>query len=61
MFPGAHAQTTPDAPAVILAGSGQVITYRELDAEANRVSHVFRSLGLQPGDHVALCLENHPR
>jgi len=61
MFPGAHAETTPDAPAVILAGSGQVITYRELDAEANRVSHVFRSLGLQPGDHVALCLENHPR
>ena len=61
MFPGAHAETTPDAPAVILAGSGQVITYRELDSEANRVSHVFRSLGLQPGDHVALCLENHPR
>ena len=61
MFPGAHAETTPDAPAVILAGSGQVITYRELDAEANRVSHVFRSLGLQPGDHVALCLETHPR
>jgi acyl-CoA synthetase (AMP-forming)/AMP-acid ligase II len=61
MFPGAHAETTPDSPAVILAGSGQVITYRELDAEANRASHVFRSLGLQPGDHVALCLENHPR
>ena len=49
MFPGAHAETTPDAPAVILGGSGQVITYAELDAEANRVSHVFRSLGLQPG------------
>jgi acyl-CoA synthetase (AMP-forming)/AMP-acid ligase II len=61
MFPGAHAETTPDAPAVILGGSGRVITYRELDAEANRVSHVFRSLGLRPGDHVALCLENHPR
>ncbi len=61
MFPGAHAETTPDAPAVIVAGSGRVITYAELDAEANQVSQVFRSLGLQPGDHVALCLENHPR
>jgi acyl-CoA synthetase (AMP-forming)/AMP-acid ligase II len=61
MFPGAFADTTPDKPAVVMAGSGRVITYRELDAEANRVSHLFRSLGLRPGDHVAFCLENHPR
>jgi len=61
MFPGAHAATTPDAPAVIIGETGRVVTYGELDAEANRVSHVFRSLGLRPGDHVALCLENHPR
>ena len=61
MFPGAHADTTPDKPAVVMAGSGRVVTYRELDAEANRVSHLFRSLGLRPGDHVAFCLENHPR
>src|SRR5215471_3593589 len=61
MFPGEHAATTPDRPAVIMATSGQVITYGELDAEANRVSHLFRSIGLQPGDHVAFCLENHPR
>jgi long-chain acyl-CoA synthetase len=61
MFPGAHAETTPDKPAVIMAGSGRTMTYRELDAEANQVSHLFRSLGLRPGDHVAFCLENHPR
>ncbi|HKE74685.1 MAG TPA: AMP-binding protein [Acidimicrobiales bacterium] len=61
MFPGEHATTRPDHPAVIMSGSGEVVTYRELDAEANRVARVFRSLGLQPGDHVAFCLENHPR
>jgi acyl-CoA synthetase (AMP-forming)/AMP-acid ligase II len=61
MFPGAHAQTTPDKPAVIMGTSGEVVTYRELDEAANRVSRVFRSLGLAPGDHVALCLENHPQ
>jgi long-chain acyl-CoA synthetase len=44
-----------------MGASGQVITYAELDAEANQVSHLFRSLGLRPGDHVAFCLENHPR
>jgi long-chain acyl-CoA synthetase len=61
MFPGAHAATAPDSPAVVFAGRDDVITYGELDAEANQVSHVFRSLGLRPGDHVALCLENRPR
>ena len=61
MFPGAFADTTPDKPAVVMAGTGRVITYRELDAEANQVSNLFRSLGLRPGDHVAFCVENHPR
>ncbi|HEY7069892.1 MAG TPA: AMP-binding protein, partial [Acidimicrobiales bacterium] len=61
MFPGAHVAESPDKPAVIMATGGQVITYRELDDQANQVSHLFRSLGLKPGDHVAFCLENHPR
>ncbi len=37
------------------------MTFAELDAAANRLSHLLRNAGLQPGDHVALCLENHPR
>ncbi|MFP5577045.1 MAG: AMP-binding protein [Acidimicrobiia bacterium] len=61
MYPGAHAATRPDHPAVIMAGTGQTMTYAELDEEANRLSQLFRSLGLQPGDHVAFCMENHPR
>jgi len=60
MYPGAYVDSRPDHPAVIMAGSGQVMTYRELDEEANRLSQLFRSRGLQPGDHVAFCLENHP-
>ena len=61
MFPGSFAATAPDRPAVIMATSGEVLTYAELDAEANRLSHVLRAAGLQPGDHVALCLENSAR
>ena len=61
MYPGAFAATRPDHPAVIMAGTGQTMTYAELDEEANRLSQLFRSLGLQPGDHVAFCMENHPR
>src|SRR5690606_22529389 len=60
-YPGAYAETRPDHPAVIMASDGRTITYRELDEEANRLSQLFRSLGLQPGDHVAFCMENHPR
>jgi long-chain acyl-CoA synthetase len=61
MFPGTFATTAPDRPAVIMASTGAVQTYAELDAEANRLSQLFRAAGLQPGDHIALCLENHPR
>ncbi|MEZ5379414.1 MAG: AMP-binding protein [Acidimicrobiales bacterium] len=61
MYPGAHAQTTPDKPAIIMAATGDTITYAQLDAEANRLAQLFHSLGLKPGDHVAFCMENHPR
>jgi long-chain acyl-CoA synthetase len=60
MYPGAHAQTTPDKPAVIMAGSGETVTYAELDARSNQLAHYWRSIGLGPGDHVAILSENHP-
>ena len=50
-----------DKPAVVIAETGWTQTFAELDAAANRLSRLLRSIGLQPGDHVALCLENHPR
>jgi len=61
MHPGAHAATDPGKPAYVMASTGEVVTYRELDEEANRLSHLFRDAGLQPGDHIAFCMENHPR
>ncbi|MFG2074468.1 AMP-binding protein [Nonomuraea maritima] len=60
MYPGAIAAVTPDKPAVIMAGSGRIITYRELDEESNRLAHLFRASGLRPGDHIAFMLANHP-
>jgi len=44
-----------------MASTGAVQTYGELDAGANRLSQLLYATGLRPGDHVALCLENHPR
>ncbi|WP_329259270.1 AMP-binding protein [Actinoallomurus sp. NBC_01490] len=60
MHLGHIAALTPDKPAVIMAGSGKVITFRELDEESNRLAHLLRAEGLRPGDHVAFMLENHP-
>jgi long-chain acyl-CoA synthetase len=60
VYPGAIAAATPDRPAVIMAGSGRVITFRELDEESNRLAHLLRAEGLRAGDHIALMLENHP-
>jgi acyl-CoA synthetase (AMP-forming)/AMP-acid ligase II len=57
-YPGRWAETDPGKPAVIMATSGEIVTYRELDETANRLSHWFRSLGLKAGDHVAFCMEN---
>ena len=61
MYLGAHALTHPDKLAMVMTGSGYRQTFAELDAAANRLSHLLRSAGLKPGDHVALCLENHDR
>jgi long-chain acyl-CoA synthetase len=43
-----------------MAETGETLAYGELDDHANRLSRVFRELGLSPGDHVALCMENRP-
>ena len=56
--PSHHARTHPDKIAYRMARSGETISYRELDARSNQAAHVFRSLGLGPGDHIALVMEN---
>jgi acyl-CoA synthetase (AMP-forming)/AMP-acid ligase II len=57
MHPGGQ---DPDRLAVIMGDSGETRTYGELDAAANRVSHLLREQGLAVGDHVALIVENTP-
>jgi len=61
MHPGIHAKNNPDRAAYIMAATGKVVTYRELDQESNRAANLFRSLGLRPGDNIALFAENDVR
>jgi len=58
MYPGAIAQKNPDKPAIIMADSGETMTFQELHDYAEKVANLLHAAGLQPGDHIALCLEN---
>ncbi|ODT89811.1 acyl-CoA synthetase [Phenylobacterium sp. SCN 70-31] len=60
MHPYVHAGSTPDKPAFVMAGTGQVVTYRELNDRSNQGAQLFRALGLGVGDGVAIMMENHP-
>ena len=44
-----------------MAGSGDVLTFAEFEANANRLAHLYRSVGLRRGDHVAIFMENNLR
>src|SRR5215831_6815135 len=61
MHPFIHARRTPTKPAFIMAGSGEVVTFEELDQRSNQGAQLFRSLGLKVGDVVAMCMENNAR
>ena len=59
MHPGINGPKLKDKPAIIMAGSGDVITHQELNELSNQGAQLFRSLGLKPGDSMAFMMENH--
>jgi long-chain acyl-CoA synthetase len=61
MYTGKHAQLRPLQPAFIMASTGETVTYRELEARANRLAHLFRKHGLKRLDHYAIFMENNSR
>jgi long-chain acyl-CoA synthetase len=61
MYPGIHAKNRVDQPAIIMAQSGETITYAELEARTNRLAHFLRSRGLRRLDHYAIFMENNVR
>jgi len=61
MHPSLHARTNPDKPAYIMAGSGTVVSYGQLEERSRRCAQLLRGLGLVVGDTVAICMDNNPR
>ena len=60
MFARQQAMTHPDQPAIIMASSGETVTFGEYEDRANRAAHLLRDAGLRRGDHVAVFIENSP-
>ena len=60
-YPGAHAQTRPNHPAVIIAGSNESIDYKTLNDRSNQIAQLLHRQGFRPRDHIALFMENNIR
>jgi fatty-acyl-CoA synthase len=61
MYPGTHAATDPDRPALVMARTGATVTFGELEERSLRLAHCLRAAGLEPGDVIALVCDNDPR
>jgi fatty-acyl-CoA synthase len=59
MTPGWHAHERPDAPAIVMASSGETTSFGELEERSRRFAGALRSRGLAAGEHVAILMENN--
>ena len=60
MHPSVHGAATPDKPALIVAETGEKVSFADLDRRSNRAAHLFRARGLKAGETIALFVENVP-
>jgi long-chain acyl-CoA synthetase len=58
MFPGHYAELTPSRPAVVVAETGEIITFSELESQSRRLAQALAAAGLRQGDHVAILMTN---
>jgi long-chain acyl-CoA synthetase len=61
MYTGDRHARHPDRAAFIMAGSGETVSYGELERRTNRLAHRLRAEGVQRLGHYAIFMENSPR
>ncbi len=61
LFPIDARTADPSKIAFQICETGEQVSYAELEARANQVAQLLRSLGVRPGDHVAVLMKNHRR
>ncbi|MFP6708631.1 MAG: AMP-binding protein [Alphaproteobacteria bacterium] len=58
LYLGKRAHLNPDLEAAVDTATGRRLSYREIDAGANRVANGMRGLGIKKGDRVAILMMN---
>jgi fatty-acyl-CoA synthase len=61
MYPGTYAAQAPDRIAAVMTGTGEALSYADLERRSVQLAHVLYDAGLRPGDAVALLTENSLR
>ncbi len=61
MFARQYADKNPDRTAIVMATSGEVVTYGQYEARCNQFAHFLRDAGVGQFDHVSFFMENNPR
>ena len=61
MYPGQHAAAKAGRPAIVMATTGETVTYGELKARSNRLAHLLRARGLGRLAHYSIYMENNAR
>jgi long-chain acyl-CoA synthetase len=61
MYPGRYAADAPDRLAAIMNGTGETLSYGDLERRSVQLARVLHETGLRPGDVVALLTENSLR
>jgi fatty-acyl-CoA synthase len=60
-YPGKHASHSPNKTAVVMAASGEQLSYQELENRSAQFAQMMWAQGLRPGDHIAIFADNHIR
>jgi long-chain acyl-CoA synthetase len=59
--PERHVGAAPDRAAVVMAGDGTAVTYRQLADRSARLAAALRAAGVAGGERIAILAENHPQ
>ena len=61
MYPGDYVNQVPDRPAIIMADTGETVSYAEYEVRTNQLAHYLRDQGLNFRDHYSIFMENNVR
>ncbi len=61
MYPGTYAAEEPGRIAAVMTGTGEMLSYGDLERRSVQLARVLHEAGLRPGDVVALLTENSLR